>query len=406
MKPFATIVLLGLGLVACSGKSDDGTDGMSAAEMAQMDNDSGEPEMTAAEMATMDDPDLGGRRPVHLTESQQTALGVVYIAVTRENLIRIVRTVGEVRAAEPQVADVTPKIDGFVEELFVDFTGQTVREGQPLLTLYSPSMVAAQEEMLTALRLATSIDSGATEAWENAQRMLEAARRRLAYWDITPDQVAEIERTGVTNKSLTLVAPVSGIVLEKRVVSGQQVMPGMLMYRIADLTSVWIEGEVFEQDLQFVETGDQAHIEVEAYPGDHLMGRVSFIHPVVDTRTRTTRIRVAVPNPDLRLKPGMFATIYFEKSIGTTFPVIPVEAVIITGERDLVFLRDADGMLNPREVVLGARADGKVQILQGLAEGDTIVGSANYLIDSESRLASTGGGMMPGMDMGPPEDSQ
>ncbi len=341
------------------------------------------------------------RQPVHLTAEQERALGVVYATVERQTLTRTIRTVGTIAAPEPKIADVTPKIDGFVEQLYVNYTGDAVRQGQPLLTIYSPMMVAAQEELLTAKRLASQVDSTASEAWRNAQATLAAARRRLTYWDITQEQIERIEQTGEVTKTLTLVSPVDGIVVEKNVLQGQQVMPGMRLYRVADLSSVWAEGDVFEQDLQFVRVGSQAHIEVAAYPGQHLMGRVSFVYPTVDQASRTNRVRVTVPNPGLRLKPGMYSTIYFDVQRPNVVAV-PAQAVVVTGQRNLVFVRDAEGVLNPVEVVLGVRAGDRVQILSGLAEGQTVVAAANFLVDAESRLASTGS-EMPGMQHGTPQ---
>ncbi|MDT8436330.1 MAG: efflux RND transporter periplasmic adaptor subunit [Gemmatimonadota bacterium] len=338
------------------------------------------------------------RQPIHLSGAEERALGVVYMTVDTMRLERTIRTVGRVVAAEDRVADVTLKIDGFVEVLHVSTTGEAVRRGQPLFALYSPELVAAQEELLTAKRLAARIDREAEDAWSSAQAMLEAARRRLSYWDITAAQIEQLERTGQVTKTLTLVSPVNGIVLEKNVLEGQRVTPGLPLYRIADLSQLWVEGDVFEQDLQFVELDAQSHIEVAAYPGEHLMGRVSFVYPTVDVASRTNRVRVLLDNSDGRLKPGMFATMFFDARLPETIAV-PLEAVLVTGERNLVFVRDADGMIQPREVVLGPRAGDFVQILAGLELGETIVGSANFLVDAESRLASTGGGM-PGMQHG------
>lgn len=385
---FGAVVIGAAFLVACGSSEDSPMEGMTAEEHAMM--------MAGGTQGEMDSTGAMVRQAVQLSPAQERALGVVYTTVGREDMVRTVRTVGVVQAAEPNITDITPKIDGFIEELFVDFTGETVRRGQPLLTLYSPTLVAAQEELLTAIRLADLVDPSAGEAWRNAQSMLDAARRRLAYFDITVEQVEQVETTGRATKTLTLVAPFTGIVLEKHVVEGQRVMPGMQLYRLADLSSVWVEGEVFEQDLQFVTTGAQAHIEVAAYPGQHLMGRVSFVYPVVDVQSRTNRIRVTVPNRDTRLKPGMFATVFLDARIGSDVLVVPLEAVVVTGVRNLVFVRDGEGVLTPREVVLGARTGERVQILDGLVEGETIVSSANFLIDAESRLATTAGGM-PGM---------
>lgn len=372
------------------------------------DGESPMADMTAAEHArmqaggtqgTFDSSGAAVRQPVHLTPQQERALGVVYTIPRRETLTRTIRTVGEIMAAEPNVADVTPKIDGFVEVLFVSTTGELVRRGQRLLAIYSPMLVVAQEELLTAGRLVAQVDSGAGEAWRNAQATLAAARRRLSYWDITDEQITRLEETGEVTKTLTLVSPVTGIVLEKDVLQGQRVTPGQRLYRIADLSVIWVEGEVFEQDLQFVHAGAQARIEVAAYPGEHLTGRVSFVYPTVDVRSRTNRIRITARNADLRLKPGMFATIFFDAQLGHEVLTVPLEAVVITGERNLVFVRDEDGMLRPREVVLGARAGERVQILRGLADHETIVASANFLVDAESRLGTTGGAM-PGMQHG------
>ena len=363
-------------------------------------------EMTPEEMARMQSGGQGAvdstgaavRQPVHLTEAQERTLGVVYLTVESRALERTIRTVGRVVAAEDLVADVTLKIDGFVEELYVSTTGEAVWKGQPLLTLYSPELVAAQEELLTAKRLASRVDETAEEAWRSSQAMLESARRRLSYWDITDEQIDLLERTGEVTKTLTLTSPVNGIVLDRIVLQGQRVTPGLLLYRIADLTRIWVEGDVFEQDLQFVHLGSQSHIEVAAYRGEHIMSQVSFVYPTVDTLSRTNRVRVTLENPDLRLKPGMFATMFFDTHLPEAV-AIPLQALLLTGTRNLVFVRSADGTLHPREVVLGGQAGDHIQILAGLEVGETIVGSANFLVDSESRLASTDGGM-PGMQHG------
>ena len=347
----------------------------------------------------MDSTGAAIRQPVHLTESQERALGVTYLTVGTRTLERSIRTVGEILPSERRVAEVTPKIDGFVERLMVNTTGEAVRRGDPLLAIYSPSLVAAQEELLTAQRLVARLDSSAGEAWTAARSTLDAARRRLSYWDITDSQIDLLARTGTVTRTLTLVSPVTGIVLIKDVFEGQRVMPGQRLYQIADLSEVWVEGEVFEQDLQFIRTGAQAHVEVSAYPGEHVMGRVSFIHPTVDTRSRTNRVRLTVPNPQLRLKPGMFATIFVDVVAARDAVVIPRAAVVVTGERNVVFVRDSAGMLVPRDVVLGSRAADQVAVLAGLAVGETIVSSANFLVDAESRLGSTGG-TMPGMQHG------
>ncbi len=344
--------------------------------------------------------DSGGaeRASVHLSAKQARAIGATFTVVERGPLSRVVRTVGQVVPAEPGLAEITTKIDGFVEELFVDATGVTVRRGQPLLTLYSPMLVAAQEELLAARRLGAAVDSTDQEAWRNAEALVEATRRRLAYWDISPDQIERVERTGEVTKTLALKAPVNGVVLEKMVVVGQAVMPGMKLYRIADLATVWIEGAVFEQDVALVGVGAPVRAELAAYPGRAFNGRVSFVWPTVDEQSRTARVRVAFANSRRLLKPGMYAALFFEALVGSDVLQVPAEAVVMTGERNLAFVVGPDGALAPREIVLGARAGERFQVLSGLAPGERIVASANFLVDAESRLA-TGGGMagMPGM---------
>jgi Cu(I)/Ag(I) efflux system membrane fusion protein len=340
----------------------------------------------------------GERQPVHLTAAQAQAIGVTYTVVQRGPLARTVRTVGQVVPAEPGLADITPKIDGFVDRLYVDATGVPVRRGQPLLAIYSPMLVSAQEELLTALHLAQTIDSTAPEAWRNAQDLVAAARRRLAYWDISTEQIQRLERTGEVTKTLTLTAPFDGVVLEKMVVAGQGVMPGMKLYRLANLRTVWIEGEVFEQDLGLIRVGAPARVALTAYPGRPFAGRVSFVWPTVDEQSRAGRVRVALANPDGLIRPGMYATILFDAALGRELTSVPAEAVVMTGERNLVFVVAPDGMLQPREVTLGARAGDRIEIRSGLEPGERVVATANFLVDAESRL-STGAGMagMPGM---------
>ena len=373
---------------ACGGKAKQ-----TPQDMAAM------PGMSAASADT-----TKGRQPVHLSSEQARAIGVRFTVVLRGPLSRSVRTVGQVVPAEPNLAEITPKIDGFVDRLFVDATGVPVRRGQPLLAIYSPMLVSAQQELLTALHLAQSVDSTAPEAWRNAQDLLAAARRRLEYWDISADQIGRLERTGDVTKTLTLVAPFDGVVIEKMVVAGQSVMPGMKLYRLANLSTVWVEGDVFEQDLALIHVGASVRVELAAYPGRALAGRVSFVLPVVDEQSRTARVRVVLANPHGLIKPGMYATLLFDATLGKGLLSLPAEAVVQTGERNLVFVVASDGSLEPREVTLGPRADGRIQVLSGVTEGQRVVASANFLVDAESRLGS-GAGMagMPSMNMEQPK---
>jgi Cu(I)/Ag(I) efflux system membrane fusion protein len=323
---------------------------------------------------------------------------VTFTVVERGSMARTVRTVGQVVPAEPGLTEVTARIDGYVEQLFVDATGVTVRRGQPLLALYSPMLVAGQEELLAALGLRARADSADAEAWRNAEALVQAARRRLAYWDVSPDQIATLERTGVVTKTVTLHAPFDGVVLDKMVVAGQSVMTGMKLYRLADLAVVWIEGAVFEQDMAVVRRGAAVRAELAAYPGRSFAGRVDFVWPTLDAESRTTRVRVAFPNRDGVLKPGMYATLLLDAMVDTAALHVPADAVVMTGERNLAFVVGPDGALEPRTIVLGARSGSRVQVLRGLMAGERIVAAANFLVDAESRL-QTGAAMtaMPGM---------
>lgn len=398
MKRVVTAGLAGILLTAaCKGKPEPaGKATMTAEEHARM---------TAA--ASPADTGSGERQAVHLSADQARAIGMRFTVVTRGPLSREVRTVGQVVPAEPNLADITPKIDGFVDRLYVAATGVSVRRGQPLLAIYSPMLVSAQQELLTALHLAQSVDSTAPEAWRNAQDLVAAARRRLAYWDISSEQIDRLERTGEVTKNLTLVAPFDGVVMEKMVVAGQGVMPGMKLYRLANLSTVWVEGDVFEQDMALIRVGAPVRVELTAYPGRTFSGRVSFVWPMVEAESRTGRVRVVLANRQGLVKPGMYATLLFDARMGQDLLSLPAEAVVQTGERNLVFVLAGGGTLEPREVTLGGRADGRLQILRGVTEGERVVASANFLIDAESRLGS-GSGMagMPGMNMEQPRKKE
>jgi Cu(I)/Ag(I) efflux system membrane fusion protein len=247
-------------------------------------------------------------------------------------------------------------------------------------------LVAAQEELILAARLARESTDG--PAGENARGLLEAARRRLSYWDIPADEIARIERSGQTQKTLTLRAPANGLVIEKNVYQGARIMPGMDLYRIADLSTVWLEGEVFEKDLALVTVGSRARVTFEAYAGEVVTGRVAYVYPTVSQDARTGRIRIELPNAGLRLKPGMYANIEFDAAVHTSGLHVPRAAVLTTGTRSLVFVQHADGSLVPHEVTVGQAAGDHIEILAGLTEGQVIVAAASFLVDAESNLGA------------------
>lgn len=343
-------------------------------------------------------------RPVTLTPSEAQRIGVTYAMATVGPFGKEVRTVAQVTFDETTVKTIAPKIDGWVEQLVVDATGQYVTRGQPLLTIYSPMLVSAQEELLLAKQLQGDVAGASADARASATDLLMSARRRLAYWDIPESEIAEIETSGAVRKTLTLRAPAGGYVLEKNVLAGQKIMGGEALYKVADLSTVWLEGEVFEQDLASVRVGQTVHADLEALPGEQRTGRIAYIYPTLNPDTRTVRVRVVVTNADLRLKPGMYATIRIAGTERANVLTVPRSAVLSTGERNIVFVRETGGQLTPREITIGASSDDRIEVLRGLAAGQTVVASATFLIDAESNLGTALGGMgnMPGMDVTTP----
>jgi Cu(I)/Ag(I) efflux system membrane fusion protein len=343
-------------------------------------------------------------RPVSLSDADARRIGVTFAPVTLAALDREVRTVGQITLDETRVSAIAPKIDGWVERLYVNSTGQPVAAGQPLLAIYSPMLVTAQEELLLARRLQGEVASAESATTQRAADLVVSARRRLAYWDIPPSEIADVERTGVVRKTLTLRAPAGGYVLEKNVLAGQKIMAGDALFRVADLSTVWVEGEVFEQDLAGVRVGQTVRAELQALPGEIRTGRIAYVYPTLNPETRTVRVRVVLPNHDLRLKPGMYATLRITAGARDAVLTVPRSAVLSTGERSIVFVRTPTGQLAPREVALGASNDERVEILRGVRAGETVVASATFLVDAESNLGTALGGMgnMPGMELTTP----
>ncbi len=345
--------------------------------------------------------------PVMISAEAAQRIGVTFATVTLGAITREIRTVAQVTFDETQVKVISPKVDGWVEHLYVNFTGQPVSVGQSLLSVYSPMLVSAQEELLLASKLSLSLSNASGEARSGSNDLAAAARRRLLYWDISPADIERIERTGQVRKNLTLRSPVNGVVIEKAVFSGQKIMAGDALYKVADLSDVWLEGEVFERDLPAVRVGTNVKAEFDALPGEMRTGRVSYLYPTLNPETRTARVRVALRNPGMRLKPGMYGTIRIDAAAESGVSV-PRSAVLSTGERTMVFVRRPDGMLQPRDVKVGESTEDRTRIISGVNVGETVVASATFLVDAESNLRSSLGGMgdMPGMDIAKPSDKK
>jgi Cu(I)/Ag(I) efflux system membrane fusion protein len=314
---------------------------------------------------------------------RRQTIGVTIEPVTRRPLTLSVRAVGKIVYDESRLADVTLKLRGWIGELYADTPGQLVRQGEPLFTLYSPELYAAQEELLAAAASQKTARSSA--APERADYLVDATRRRLRLWDIDAAQIDRVLRQGKAVEYIPIVSPVSGYVIEKNVVEGATVEPGARLYRIAGLDQVWVEAEVYESDLGLVEKGDAVRVTLPYSPGRDLQGQVAFVYPYLDDVTRTGRVRVELANPDLALKPDMYVNVELEKPLGELLAV-PEDAVLYAGLRTFVFVDLGEGRLRPKAVELGRKAGDFVEVRDGLAEGDRVVTSGNFLVAAESRL--------------------
>ncbi len=315
-------------------------------------------------------------------------IGVKVEEVTRRKLTRVIRTVGKVQADETKIFSINAKIMGWVEKLYVDYTGKPVRRGEPLLELYSPELVSTQEEYLQALRYQKQLgESSSEEARRGGERLVESARRRLLNWDIPESEIQALEQRGEPKKTMTFYSPVNGYVMDKMVYKGQSVMAGMELFRIADLSTVWVLADIYQYELPWVNMGDKVDIELSYLPGRKFEGRVTYLYPTLSMETKTARVRVEVRNTrSLEFKPEMFATVQIASPLSVQAVAVPDQAIIRSGERDIAVIALGGGYFDPREVKLGVTADGYVQILDGIKEGEKIVVSSQFLIDSESNL--------------------
>ena len=315
-------------------------------------------------------------------------MGVRMERVKRKPLVKDIRTVGYITYDETRIYTVNTKFNGWIEKLYVDFEGKKVKKGQPLFDIYSPELVTAQEEYLLSLHHNESLKENPYPGIrEGARRLLNASRTRLKYWDLTEQQIKTIENTGIVQKTLTIYSPNSGVVIKKNAFQGNYVKAGERQYEIADLSKVWVDVEVYEYELPWVRQNMAADMELAYIPGKRFKGKVLYIYPYLEIKTRTANLRLAFPNPDYTLKPGMYANIYLKTNVAKDSLVIPQEAVIDSGVRKIVFVSKGKGKFEPRKIELGVEGnDNEFQVLSGLTEGEEIVISAQFMLDSESRL--------------------
>lgn len=357
-----------------SGPSAGGSDVAASREMAS----------SAAAAPSADSSTARGEVVIDARRQQLT--GVSTALVTRGPLRQALRAVGVVRYDETRLADVNLRLEGWIRELFVDYTGQPIRRGQPLFTLYSPELLTTQQEYLLALHTRDQMQSSVIpDARERADQLVASARQRLVLWELPDEEIRALDETRRAPDAVTFRSPVAGFVIEKAVLQGMHVAAGQTLYKVADLSTVWVEADIYERELATIRVGQRATVTLEAYPGEAFDGRAIYIYPFVDENTRTVRVRLHFANPRGRLKPGMYANVEIRDTAGTGLTV-PANAVIDSGAETIVFVAEGDGYYTPRPAMTGRRLGDRIEILGGVREGDAVATSATFFLDSESQL--------------------
>ncbi len=315
---------------------------------------------------------------IRIDARQRQLIGVETAAVEREPAELAIRAVGHVTYDETRLTDVTLKVRGWIGELFAAATGVRVAKGAKLFSVYAPELLSAQEELLEGLRRERHGDGA-------SGRLLERARQRLLLWDLGQAQISELARTGRPSLYVPILSPASGVVIEKNVVAGSAIEPGARLYRIADLSRVWVEAQVYESDLPLVRAGQKATVTLSYLPGERFTAAIDYVYPYLDSATRTGRLRLVLANEDGKLRPGMYADVELSVPLGERL-VVPEEAVLRAGETDVVFVDLGDGLLEPRRIELGRRTSQGYVVRSGLEPGEVVVTSGNFLVAAESKL--------------------
>jgi len=334
-------------------------------------------------------------------------MGVRIAPAVRRDIHRQIRTVGLIAYDQPRQYSVNSKIEGWIEKLYVNETGQKVGKGTPLLAIYSPELVSAQEEFLLAKRNFSSLSASPfPEIADGAKRLLEASRRRLKLWDITDAQIAKLERTGEVQKTLTLYAPESGIVVMKTVMEGAYIKAGMELFQISDISRIWVNADIYEYELPWVKIGQKATVILPFAGGQSFEAKITYIYPYVEPQTRTVKARIELPNPGFELKPDMFVNVRLEAQTIKDALAVPTEAVIHSGEKRLVFVSLGNGKFEPRQIKTGLQGeDDYVEVKQGLLDGEKVVVSAQFMLDSESQLREAISKMLEPKKEEPPKEN-
>ena len=323
---------------------------------------------------------------IKISTQKVQKLGVKTEAAQLRSLDKVVRAAGRVEPDERRMYAISPKFEGYVERLHVNTTGQPVGKGQPLFEFYSPELVSAQREYAIAAQGVEALKDAGGEAQAGMQQLAESSLLRLKNWDISEAQVKALAKSGETKRTLTFRSPVSGIVTEKKALQGMRFMPGEELYQVADLSSVWVIADIFEQDIGAIAQGAVAQVRINAYPDKRFEGKVSYVYPTLNAETRTVSVRIELSNPGQLLKPAMFAQVEVPVSAKGPVVTVPVSAVIDSGTRQIVLVELGEGRFEPREVKLGARRDTHAEVVEGIKEGEQVVIAANFLIDAESNL--------------------
>jgi membrane fusion protein, copper/silver efflux system len=330
---------------------------------------------------------------IRISTDKVQKLGVRTEPAAKRLLGKLLRAAGRIEPDERRVVAISPRFEGFVEQLHVNVTGQYVAKGQPLFEVYSPELMSAQREYLIAMQGVAAMKDADAQAQGSMQQLAQASLARLRNWDFSVEQVDALVARGQATRTITFRSPVSGVVTEKKALQGMRFMPGEMLYQVTDLSSVWVLADVFEQDIALIKLGAKANVNISAYPNQAFEGRITYVYPTLKAETRTVPVRIELANSRHLLKPAMYAQVELQVGAKTPVLTVPDSAVIDSGTRRIVLVQVSEGRFEPREVELGARAENYVEVIKGVRDGELVVVAANFLIDAESNLKAAVGGM-------------
>ncbi len=404
MKRKVLLIIIGIAIVALAAliylrtnASSPAKTKVSTAQVQPMPGmDMGQPQQAPAQTtqpqkeAASTQPDQEEAPTVEIPPDKQQLIGVKTVVAEIRLMQKIIRTVGLVEYDERRLATVNTKFEGWIEKLHVDYSGRYVRKGEPLVDIYSPELLATQQEFINLSKWekeskSVKNDTVGSMLSNDSKAIIEGARQRLRLWDISDAQIDKIEQTGKPMRTLTIYSPVSGYVVQKAALKGMRVMPGEKLFDIADLSTVWIVSDIFEYELPLIKLGEKATISLSYFPGKEFTSSIDYVYPTIAGDTRSAKVRFTIANPGNKLKPQMYTNVEVKINLGKKL-IIPNDAVLDAGKRQVVYVDKGEGNFEPREVSIGIRADGMVEVTKGLKAGERVASSANFLIDSEAKL--------------------